>query len=108
MEGDEAFYYLHDGEGFLKGAVITHVDDFTIAGTVTFIEEILDIIKRELKISKIERDNFCFNGLNVSTKEDGIEIEMADYLASIQDVINIQKAGKYEDLTKQEIKEYSK
>ena len=56
MEGDEAFYYLHDGEGFLKGAVITHVDDFTVAGTSSFIEEVLDIVERELTISEIERE----------------------------------------------------
>ena len=29
MEGDEAFYYLHQ-DGELMGAVITHVDDFTL------------------------------------------------------------------------------
>ena len=55
MEGDEAFYYHHDDEGYLKGTIITHVDDFTIAGTVSFIEEVLDMIERELTISKIER-----------------------------------------------------
>ena len=43
MEGDEAFYYLHrDGE--LMGAVITHVDDFTLAGTEDFIKEVLEIV----------------------------------------------------------------
>ena len=105
MEGDESFYYLHD-KGFLKGAVITHVDDFTVAGTSSFIEEVLDIVERELTISKIKRDNFRFTGLDVSTKEDGIEIKMADYMASIPDVIQIRKADKERDLTKQEIKEY--
>ena len=78
MEGDKAFYYLHDSEGFLNGAVIIHVDEFTIAGTVSFIKEVLDMIERELTISNIERDNFHFTGLDVSTKEDGIEIEMID------------------------------
>ena len=72
MEGDETFYYHHDDEGYLKGAVITHVDDFTIAGIVSFIEELLDMIERKLNISKIERDKFCFADLDVSTKEDGI------------------------------------
>ena len=39
MEGDEAFYYLHrDGE--LIGTVITHVDDFTLAGTEVFVNEV--------------------------------------------------------------------
>ena len=32
MEGDEAFYYLHR-DGDLMGAVITPVDDFTLAET---------------------------------------------------------------------------
>ena len=43
MEGDEAFYYLHkDGE--LVGGVITHVDDFTIDGTVGFIQVIVKTV----------------------------------------------------------------
>ena len=54
MEGDEAFYYLCDKEGFLRGAVITHVDDITLAGTSSFIEEVFDMVERELTISKIE------------------------------------------------------
>ena len=54
------------------------MDEFTIAGTVSFIKEVLDMIERELTISNIERDNFHFTGLDVSTKEDGIEIEMID------------------------------
>ena len=41
MEGDEAFYYHHDDEGYLRGALITYVDDFTITGTVSFIKEVL-------------------------------------------------------------------
>ena len=84
------------------------MDDFTIAGIVSFIEEVLDMIERELTISKIKRDKFCFIGSDVLTKEDGIEIEMADYVASLQDIADIRKADKYEDLTKQELKEYRK
>ena len=53
MEGDKAFYYLHrDGE--LLGAVITHVDDFTLSGTESFIKEVLETISRELTVTKIE------------------------------------------------------
>ena len=45
IEGDEAFYYLHrDGE--LIGAVITHVDDFTLAGTKDFIKEVLETVAK--------------------------------------------------------------
>ena len=53
MEGDKAFYYLHQ-DGELMGIVITHVDDFTIAGTEAFIKEVLETISKEITISKIE------------------------------------------------------
>ena len=52
MEGDEVFYYLHrDGE--LIGTIITHVDNFTLAGTEAFINEVLETVSRELTVSKI-------------------------------------------------------
>ena len=85
MEGDEAFYYLHRN-GELIGAVITHVDDFTLAGTEDFIKEVLETVSRELTVSKIERDNFRYTSVDVKTVEDGIEIEMEDYVVSLEEV----------------------
>ena len=85
MEGDEAFYYLHR-DGDLIGTVITHVDDFTLAGTEAFINEVIETVSRELTVSKIERDNFRYTGIDVKTIEDGIEIEMQDYVDSLEEV----------------------
>ena len=56
MEGDEAFYYLYRNAELI-GTVITHVDDFTLAGKDEFINEVLETVSRELTVSKIERDN---------------------------------------------------
>ena len=107
MKGDEAFYYLHlDGE--LMGAVITHVDDFTLAGTELFIKEVLETISRELTVSKVERHNLRYTGIDVSTMNDGIEVQMEDYLESIEEIKEIRKADREEDLTKLELKEYRK
>ena len=78
MEGDEASYYSHRN-GELIGGVITHVDDFTIARMEEFIQEILEAIKKELTISKVERDNFCYTGQDILTAEDSIiMIQMED------------------------------
>ena len=82
MEGDEAFYYLHRN-GELIGTVITHVDDLTLAGTEAFINEVLQTVSRELTVSKIERDNFRYTGIDVKTIEDGLEVEMEDYVDSL-------------------------
>ena len=107
MEGDEAFYYLHrDGE--LIGTVITHVDDFTLAGTEAFINEVIETVSRELTVSKIERDNFRYTGIDVKTTEDGIEIEMQDYVDSLEEVKEIRKAVRDDPLTKAELKVFRK
>ena len=57
ISGDEAFYYQHDGEN-LVGMVITHVDDFSVAGTKEFIDDLTVRAQSALTISKIEKDKF--------------------------------------------------
>ena len=90
------------------GAVITHVDDFTLAGTEDFIKEVLETVARELTVSKIERDSFRYTGIDVSAVDDGIEIEMEDYVASLEEVKEIRKADRDEYLTKAELKIFRK
>ena len=36
LEGDEALYFLNEG-GKLKGAILTHLDDVTLAGSADFL-----------------------------------------------------------------------
>ena len=103
LEGDEAFYYLHRN-GELIGAVITHVDDFTLAGTEEFVREVIDTVSEELTVSKIERENFRYTGIDVKTVEDGVEIEMQDYVDSLDEVREIRKADKDDPLTRAELK----
>ena len=64
MEGDEAFYYLYRN-GDLIGTVITHVDDFTLVGTEAFVNKVIETVSQELTVSKIERDNFRYTGIDV-------------------------------------------
>ena len=92
IEGDEAFYYLNEG-GKLKGAVLTHVDDFTIAGVPEFMEMVEKGIKESLSVSKVERDDFRFTGLDVIRRNDEIMISMDDYVSSLQEVLEIRRAS---------------
>ena len=64
MEGDKAFYYLHDGTE-LQGAVLTHIDNFTIAGKDEFLTSVVDTVEKRA-------DNFK-----------SIEVSMNDYADSI-------------------------
>ena len=85
-----------------------HVNGFNLTGINDFVEEALDIVDKELMVSKIEQDRFRFTGLDISAVDDGIEVEMSDYINSLKDIKEIEKVERDEDLTKNKIKEYQK
>ena len=53
MDGDEAFYYLHQDSKH-QGAVLTHVDDFLLAGTLSFLDGLETEVGKILNVSKVE------------------------------------------------------
>ena len=57
--GNEAFYCRHKDDK-LEGMVLSHVDDFSIAGKPDFVEGIISKVHAELTVLKIERDSFRF------------------------------------------------
>ena len=57
MPGDEAFYY-ENTDGKLKGAVLSHVDDFIVTGEVSFIKKIVEGIQKRMTVSKVEEPEF--------------------------------------------------
>ncbi len=38
LDGDEGFYFRHNEDGNLEGMVLSHVDDFILAGIEKFLE----------------------------------------------------------------------
>ena len=107
VKGDEAFYY-NNLEGKLVGMIITHVDDFSIAGRSDFIDSVLAKVKEELTVSKVERNQFRFTGVDISKTEEGIKMSMNEYAESLEDLDEIKKAENDEKLTKQELKVFRK
>ena len=107
LPGDEAFYYKHVGDN-LVGMVITHVDDFQIAGRDEFIDPLIEKLESSLTVSKVERDRFRFTGIDVQTVADGIVTSMEDYAQSIEEIKEIRRDKKDSPLTKTEMKLYRK
>ena len=62
------------------GAVITHVDNFTLAEMEDFIKEVLETINRELTISEIEKNNFRYTWMDISMVKYSFKIQMEDYV----------------------------
>ena len=79
LDGDEAFYFRHDENGNLEGMVSSHVDDFILAGTDRFLEEITKKIAEKLEISKLEDNEFRFTGMDVKKEGEVIIVSMEDY-----------------------------
>ena len=107
LEGDEAFYYLHE-DGQLKGMILTHVDDFIIAGSKNFIGKIINKVNEILTVSKVEHGSFRFTGVDVKCVGNVIEVSMDDYVNSLESDIKIRKGNRDDDLTKLELKLYRK
>ena len=57
----------------LQGAIIIHIDDFNLAGTVEFVEKVIAHVEQELTVSKIEEDVFRFTDLVIKVVEDGMK-----------------------------------
>ena len=107
LPGDEAFYYQYI-DGVLNGMIITHVDDFQIAGNDNFINSILSKLESNLTISKIEQNEYRFTGIDVKKVSDGVELSMESYADSIEEITEIRRAKKEEPLTKSELKLFRK
>ena len=99
VKGDEAFYYKFDGKK-LEGMVLTHVDDFSMAGTDGFLDELEKKIRKELNVSKVEKNKYRFTGIDIEKKKDGIVMSMEDYAESIEEIKEIRKEKKTEMLMK--------
>ena len=107
LPGDEAFYYKNEN-GNLLGMIITHVDDFQVAGSNIFIESILKRLNNTLTVSKIEHGSFRFTGIDVQKSPDGIVLSMDEYANSLEEIKEIRKVKKDTPLTKTEMKLFRK
>ena len=107
LQGDNAFYYLHDGESLL-GMVLCHVYDFSISGKKTFVEMINGLLRKNFTISRVESSTFRFTGIDIVKTKKEIEVSMEDYAQSIEEIKEIRKAGNNEPLTKTEYKVFRK
>ena len=78
------------------------------AGTQEFIDDVLEAVRKELIVSKIEKDKFRYTGIDIAAVENGIKIEIEDYVDSLEEVKEICRADRDEHLTKAEMKIYRK
>ena len=108
IAGEDEAYFSKNKGGVLLGQVAVHVDDFLITGSEKFINDILALISGQLTVSKVERNEFRFTGIDVAKKSDGIYISMEEYVKSIKLIPVFRNDDDTSSLTATEVKLYRK
>ena len=101
VPGDEALY-IKKADGKKEAIIVTHVDDFQVASSTRFLEEMIEILTKDgMEISKIEKESFRFTGIDINrNKEKGeITLDMEDYAESIKEIEEIREAKDDKELT---------
>ena len=105
LVGDESFL-THHINGKLDGCIILHVDDFLLSGENDFRVMVRDAIADKFKISKHEKDDFKFTGVDVSRVENGnIFIGQEIYKTSLE-LIDVLEGDDEKSLTKEEFRQF--
>ena len=106
MVGDESLIYFHK-DGYLRGLVAIHVDDFQGAGDEYFKENVMDKLAETFKISKREYGKFKYTGVDVELCDDGaIILEQEAYKDGLKVIPVDLKEDPNRNLNKKEFKEF--
>ena len=106
MIGDECVIYFHV-DGYLRGMVTIHVDDFQSGGDPYFRKNVMDKLAEMFKISKREITKFKYTGVDVEHCDDGsIIIDQDAYKDSLKTISMDGKDDLERSLNKKEYKEF--
>ena len=78
------FTWYHDG--LLEGAICIYVDDFLWTGTERFEEAVISALRAKLLIGSSGSVAFRYVGLNICSNAEGISVDQAKYIASLEPV----------------------
>ena len=101
---DNALFLRHDDNGMLIGILVSHVDDFAIAGSQTFHTTIIEEFKKTFKIKQHENNSFRYVGLGINQTKDEILVDQMECIHHMKP-IQIHKSRAFRknyELTKEE------
>ena len=98
---DEAIFYWKTSKG-LEGLLCCHVDDFLWGGTERFKEEVVEKTKETFEISKEDKGNLKYIGLDLKQSTDKITVSQKKYIQGLEPIQLENRFGKEEELNKKE------
>ena len=80
---DRASYiYIKDGQ--LKGIIVAHVDDLLWCGEQDFMLQIVEKIKANYVVGRIDQPSLTFTGLDIGQEKDLVTASQASYLEKMK------------------------
>lgn len=80
---DPSVYY-NFSDRKLSGILLSHVDDFLHAGDKSFQFSVMEPLCRRFIAGKVEKESFSYVGFQIRQTDDGIYIDMNEYVDSIE------------------------
>ena len=106
MVGDESMIYFHK-DGYLRGLITVHVDDFQGAGDEYFKKMVMDKLAEAFKISKRENKKFKYTGIDVELLDDGsIILDQEAYKDGLKTIPVDTQEDPNKNLNKKEFKDF--
>ena len=82
---DKCMFLWHKGST-LVGMIITHVDDFEYCGTEEWKADVIQKLKTVFKVSRDEKQNFRFIGVEVRQEPKGVYVNQNRYCAELKEI----------------------
>ena len=103
---DHSLFMWHNN-GLLIGILVTHVDDFTFAGTAEWEKKVIGNLRQKFKISAYHTTSFKYIGLSVEQTNEEIKISQNKYVSEIEpiEMSSVRRKDANEPLNNKEKKE---
>ena len=82
---DEAIFHWKTGKGF-EGLICCHVDDFLWGGSEKFREEVVEKTKQTFEVSKEDKGDLKYIGLDLKQNTDQISMSQKKYIESLEEI----------------------
>ena len=85
---DPSLFYMRDkGTGKIKGMIGTHVDDFIMAGSDAWLENVTEKIKKVFMLGKVETENYLYCGHRIRQQGDSLTLDQEEFVENVKPLI---------------------
>ena len=104
---EPSLFYLLDKNRHLRGALVSHIDDFLHGGDAFFEENVIKPLINRFTAGKIKEKSFTYVGFQITQNNKGITMNQNNYIKDLsEDSWITPKRNKNCTLTKEEQTEY--